>query len=63
MHAKTILTALFLISLGVFACTNKPHQPDTSYPGTVSSMVGISGAAGERFAEVTASPRIAPLWC
>ena len=42
------------MSAAVLTGTNKPHHADTSYPGTVSAIVGISGAAGERLAEVTA---------
>src|SRR5262249_5273969 len=53
---------LVTISAGVLAGTNSPHQVVTSYPGTVSPMVGISGAAGERLAEVTANPLIVSLW-
>src|SRR5262245_24574293 len=54
---------LVAISFGVFACTNNPHQGDTSNPGIDSAIAGISGAAGERFGEVTAMPRMVLFWC
>ena len=52
--------SLAMISGGVPLGTEMPFQTLTSYPGTVSPMVGTSGNASERLAAVTPSARSLP---
>src|ERR1700693_5370444 len=50
-----------IASGGVLAGANRPYQLSAAQPGTpASETVGISGNAGERSAEVTASARNCP---
>src|SRR5690606_36920140 len=44
------------IAGGVPSGADRPHQGETSNPGTVSATVGRSGAPGERFRPVVAKP-------
>src|SRR5215470_8734752 len=46
-----------ITSGGVFAGTKKANQEETSKPGTVSPIAGVSGMIGTRSRVVTASPR------
>src|SRR5215831_13115803 len=59
--AATSALIFLMMAGGVLAGTKKANQVETSKPGTpASAMVGRSGAAGTRFAAVTANPRAAP---
>src|SRR5262249_9291318 len=60
--ATVSVTSLLTISLGVLAWTYSPHQGETSKPGMDSAMAGMSGAAGERFGDVTGMPPKVLVW-
>ena len=60
MAALISLLSLSMISDGVLRGAPMPYHWLTSYPGTVSLTVGISGSSPERVAVVTASARSLP---
>src|SRR5262245_41915320 len=52
--------SLLTIGAGVPAGASRPFQPTLMTPGTVSSIVGVSGSSGSRVFSAAAMMRIVP---
>src|SRR5438270_1947358 len=52
--------SLSMIGTGVAVGASRPFQPTLTTPGTVSSMVGVSGSSGRRVFSATAMMRMLP---